>query len=235
MSPSTSETLAARATQSNVFRGKLPQRPVIHGHLSYAHALLKAGELREGWEQYEFRWLEDPLLSLRPKFPRPPWQGQDLRGKTILLRSEQGAGDAIQFIRYAPLLKKMGATVLLTVLNGIDDLARWFPGVDQALDPKKPPPNFDYYVHMLSLPRLFGTDVNSIPADIPYLQVEDAKVKEWATTTTAVDRPASRTGVGRQPESSKRSISLDAITQASSTWRSPRCAFLFATERAARG
>ena len=124
-----------------MFERNLPTRPAVHGHLSYAHALLKAGRFAEGWEQYEFRWLQDPLLSLRAKYPRPVWSGQDLNGKTILLRSEQGAGDMIQFVRYAPMLKALGATVLLTVLPGMEKLATGFAGIDQVLDRAKPPPS----------------------------------------------------------------------------------------------
>src|SRR5205807_1597171 len=79
--------------------------------------LLASGRLAEGWNHYEFRWLGEPFLSLRPSYGRPTWSGQDLSGKTILLRAEQGFGDTIQFLRYAPRLKMMGATVVLHVIQ----------------------------------------------------------------------------------------------------------------------
>jgi FkbM family methyltransferase len=163
-----------------LFEENLPRRPDIHAHLSYAHALLKAGRLIEGWHQYEFRWLEYPLLQKRPHFDRPIWAGQDLHGRTILLRGEQGLGDTIQFIRYLPHVKAMGATVLLRVQSELANLLRGFPGVDRLLEPGEPNPDFDFYIHLLSLPRIFGTDVASIPADGPYLYPEHARVERWS-------------------------------------------------------
>jgi tetratricopeptide (TPR) repeat protein len=162
-----------------VCENNLAQRPTVDGHRIYADALLAAGRLTEGWRHYEFRWLREPLLSLRPSFRRPLWAGQDLRGKTILLRIEQGFGDAIQFLRYALRVKALGAIVLLRIVPGFADLARAFPGIDRVLGPDEAP-DFDYYIHLLSLPRVFGTDLDSIPADIPYLQAEPVRVVWWA-------------------------------------------------------
>ena len=80
----------------------------------------------------EFRWLVEPLNSARWKSGRPVWCGQDLRGRTILLRGEQGFGDCIQFLRYAPAVKALGATVCLIVAPGFEKIARLFPGVDDS-------------------------------------------------------------------------------------------------------
>ena len=163
----------------DLFEKNLKQHPVVFAHLSYAHALLKAGKLTEGWRHYEFRWLSEPLLSSRVEFGRPVWSGQDLRGKTLLLREEQGFGDTIQFIRYAPRLQALGATVLLRVGGTIESLARTFPGIDRVLGPDDPTPEFDYYIHPLSLPRVLGTEVASIPAEVPYLYAEATRVERW--------------------------------------------------------
>ena len=147
----------------------LPTHPsaVAHGH--YALALLTAGRFSEGWDQYEFRWLEAPLKSQRARCDRPAWNGQDLRGKTILLRCEQGAGDVFQFVRYAPLVKALGATVLLELRPGLGVLAESFPGIDRAIRPGEASPDFDFYADLMSLPRVFGTTLDSIPANVPYL------------------------------------------------------------------
>jgi len=118
----------------DLYEKYLPSRPSLTGHNDYAFALLAAGRLAEGWNQYEFRWMRAPLLQLRPGFDRPIWGGQDLSGKVILLRAEQGFGDVIQFVRYAPLVKALGATVLLQVREGLERVARTFAGIDQVLD-----------------------------------------------------------------------------------------------------
>ena len=162
------------------YAARLPERPSASGHAHYAYALLTAGRFAEGWSQYEFRWLQQPLLARRPSFRKPVWDGQDLRGKTILLRTEQGIGDVIQFIRYAPHVKALGATVLLQVRPGVGELARGFPGVDRILDPADAYPEFDFYIHLMSLPRVFGTELASIPSDVPYLALDPTRQARWA-------------------------------------------------------
>ena len=160
-----------------LYEARLPLRPSLGAHGHYAVALLTAGRLVEGWSQYEFRWTQDPLLSLRPPFRRPVWSGQDLHGRTILLRSEQGVGDVIQFIRYAPLLKARGANVVLQLRKGIDELARGFHGIDTIVEPNSPYPAFDFYIHPMSLPRVFGSDLDTIPASVPYIDVDPERVE----------------------------------------------------------
>jgi tetratricopeptide (TPR) repeat protein len=171
----------------DLYEKNLVAHPSLAGHNDYAFALLTAGRLPEGWHHYEFRWINEPLLSLRPDFPRPVWAGQDLRGKTILLRAEQGFGDFVQFVRYAPAVKALGATVLMQVRTGLEQLARGFPGVDRILDRDDPLPEFDFYINLPSLPRAFGTDIASIPADIPYLRTEPERVERWAKRLGARD------------------------------------------------
>jgi tetratricopeptide (TPR) repeat protein len=177
----------------DLYEKKLPACPSPAGHNDYAFALLTAGRLPEGWHQYEFRWFNEPLLSLRPDFPRPVWTGQDLRDRTILLRAEQGFGDFVQFARYAPAVKALGATVLMQVRSGLEQLACGLQGVDRVLDRNEPIPEFDFYINLPSLPRVFGTDLASIPADIPYLYAEPARSARWAQRLGAHD--ALRVGV----------------------------------------
>ena len=154
-----------------IFEKHLLQRPSVEGCHAYSHALLMGGHLRDGWEVAEFRWSREPLLSKRPDFERPVWDGQDLRGKTLLLRAEQGLGDTIQFIRYAPRLKALGATLLLRVPDALAKLARGFPGIDRVLLPDDMP-DFDYYCHLMTLPYALRNEVRSIPQDVPYLRVD---------------------------------------------------------------
>jgi tetratricopeptide (TPR) repeat protein len=163
-----------------VLEANLAKKPNPEGHYEYAVGLLTAGRLLEGWHHYEFRWLRDPLLSLRLGQGRPPWKGQELRGKTILIRAEQGVGDTIQFIRYAPKVKALGARVLLKVQEGTGLLAQAFPGVDAVIGRGEVIPDFDFYIHPLSLPHIFGTDSASVPAGVPYLRADPAFVDRWA-------------------------------------------------------
>jgi tetratricopeptide (TPR) repeat protein/precorrin-6B methylase 2 len=161
------------------YERKLPTLASVGAHAHYGHALLTAGKLREGWPQYEFRWLQDPLLSLRARFGKPLWSGQDLRDRTILLRSEQGIGDVIQFIRYAPHVKALGATVILQLRKNIAELAKSFPGVDRIVEPGEPLPQFDLYIPLMTLPMVFGTDIDTIPARVPYLRPQPDRVARW--------------------------------------------------------
>jgi len=166
-----------------LYEKHLPTRPNLTGHNDYAYALLTSGRLAEGWNQYEFRWMRAPLLQLRPGFDRPVWAGQNLAGKVILLRAEQGFGDIIQFIRYAPLVKALGATVLLQVRDGLERLARGFAGIDQVLDRSQSEslPHFDFYINLPSLPRVFNTTLESIPAEVPYLDIDAADIARWTS------------------------------------------------------
>ena len=147
---------------------------------NYSMALLAAGRLAEGWNHYEFRWLQNLLSPLRANFEQPVWSGQDLAGKTILVRAEQGIGDVIQFIRFAPRLKALGAYVMLQNRSGMDEIAAAFDGIDRVLGQNEPLPKFDYYIHVMGLPRVFGTDLDSIPAEVPYLRVDPVRVERWS-------------------------------------------------------
>jgi tetratricopeptide (TPR) repeat protein len=170
----------------DLLEDNLAHRPSAKGHGKYALALLTAGRLIEGWNQYEFRWLSESLLPYRSDSRMPVWAGQDLAGKTVLLRIEQGFGDAIQFLRYAPLLKALGATTLLVDFS---DLAHGFDGVDRVFDGKLPTPEHDYYINLMSLPRAFGSSTESIPAQVPYLRVDPARLARWKGRLGGLDVP----------------------------------------------
>lgn len=161
----------------------LQRLPGAEAQLLYGHMLLAVGRLREGWHHAEFRWMTPHFLARRPRFARPAWSGQDLRGKTILLRAEQGMGDAIQFARYAAPIKALGATVHLAVPAELADLARGFAGVDRVygIRADEAASSFDYYISLLSVPRVFGTRIESIPDRVPYLVVDPARRERWAS------------------------------------------------------
>jgi len=199
----------------DLYEKNLPSRPSLAGHNDYAFALLTAGDFAAGWEQYEFRWLNEPLLSLRPNFPRPVWTGQELCGKTILLRAEQGFGDFVQFVRYATAIKALGATVMMQVRTGLEQLACVASGIDRVLDRNEPLPDFDFYANLPSLPRVFGTDLSSIPAEIPYLHAEPERAARWARrlgTRDALRVGLAWAGSPTHTRDRYRSMTLDALS-----------------------
>ena len=165
----------------DLLRGTLVKNPDVNGHWLYSVLLLETGEFDEGWKQHEFRWLQEPLLSRRWSIRRPLWSGQDLKGKTILLHAEQGFGDTIQFIRYAPSLKALGARVLFDSFKGFEEISRDFYGVDEVLVEGGPIPQFDFHIPLLSLARVFGSDKVSASADIPYLNIRPDYAQKWSS------------------------------------------------------
>ena len=192
----------------------LPRHPALNGYLQLGPALLSQGRFREGWRQFEHRWLVEPLASLRADYGVPQWTGQSLEGRTVLVRAEQGLGDVFQFVRYLPLLKARGARVLFQPLRGIDAIARRFGGVDHVVLEGEPLPPFDYFVNLMSLPLALGTTLATIPATIPYLAPDAAYRAKWAGRLGAHDRPrVGLTWAGR-PEHRQdrhRSIRLESL------------------------
>jgi tetratricopeptide (TPR) repeat protein len=163
----------------NICEQNLADRPNVDGHRVYAYALLCAGRLAEGWNHNEFRWLREPLLSLRRVAQGLSWQGQNLAGKSIVLHVEQGFGDAIQFVRYTRHVKALGAKVTLAVFPELARLVSSCAGIDRVVNRNEPLPRGDYYCHLVSLPRIFGTTLASIPDDVPYLHAEPSEAANW--------------------------------------------------------
>ncbi len=148
-------------------------------HMAYGMSLLRLGRLREGWESYRRRHrIAFFFPGQGTGLPGEPWRGQDLTGRTILLRDEQGYGDAIQFFRYIPLLRQAGAArIVLSTFPLLAPLFQASTGMaevvtDPALDP---PPDF----HCLTgdLPHAFGTTVDTIPAAVPYIRPPAAAMR----------------------------------------------------------
>lgn len=137
-------------------------------HTNRALISLLEGAFEQGWQEYEWRW-KQPGVEARTLL-RPAWDGSTIAGKTILLHSEQGAGDTIQFIRYARLLHQQGAKVLLHCQEPLRTLLQGMPEVAQVFSGPVPAPEFDVHAPLMSLPRLLGTRVDSIPGETPYLR-----------------------------------------------------------------
>src|SRR5262249_6087117 len=135
------------------------------------------GDFERGWDGYEARW---QFLASPPSIKKPAWGGEDLGGKTILVYAEQGLGDTIQFCRYAPLLRRRGAgRVILACHRQLSRLLSRLQGVDQSVIEGEPLPGFDTHAALMSLPGLFGTRLDSVPADVPYLSPDPLDLARW--------------------------------------------------------
>jgi len=139
-----------------------------HWHLALLE-LLK-GDYAHGFARYRARF-EDVKGLARETWPRPVWQGEDLSGKTILVMDEQGMGDCLMMARYLPLLKARGAKVFFYVATALVPLFEGWSGADLVLPRGATIPDFDYYASIFDLPYGFGTTLETIPAQVPYLPV----------------------------------------------------------------
>jgi tetratricopeptide (TPR) repeat protein len=152
--------------------GLQPADPDTRQHR--AMVLLLLGRLTEGWADYEARFETRQGRGDRRDFPQPMWQGEALAGKTILLHAEQGIGDTLQFCRYVALVAERGARVVLEVPATLLRLLHPLPGLAALVGHGAALPDFDVHCPLLSLPGIFGTTLESIPAALPYLPVPAA-------------------------------------------------------------
>jgi tetratricopeptide (TPR) repeat protein len=155
----------------------------LQARASRAYALLLAGDFPRGWHEYEWRWRkrhDADAATDNAKYAQPRWLGvESLSGKAILLCSEQGLGDTIQFCRYASRVAALGARVILEVPQTLFGLLQTLDGVAQVHCQGDPLPAFDYYCSLPSLPALFNTTTQTIPAGVPYLSSSASRRKYW--------------------------------------------------------
>jgi Flp pilus assembly protein TadD len=149
-------------------------------HHNRAQMWLLLGDWERGWQEYEWRW----RCSEFPRNPYdlPRWDGAPLEGRTILLHAEQGFGDTLQFVRYARLVRERGGNVVLAAPESLHPLVSTAPGIDRnvRLGGEAAPPECAVQCPLLSLPAIFGTTPRTVPAEVPYLRVEPARVERWA-------------------------------------------------------
>jgi tetratricopeptide repeat protein/glycosyl transferase family 9 (putative heptosyltransferase) len=148
-------------------------------HWNLALVLLMGGDFAHGLAEYEWRRKIKSMWTA-PAFSQPQWSGEDLGGRTILLFPEQGLGDAIQFARYVPLVARRGGRVILTCQPELARLFQRLPGGAKIVVNGQPIPPFDVQCSLVGLPRVFATDLNSIPAATPYLTADPALVEKWS-------------------------------------------------------
>ena len=144
--------------------------------------LLLAGRLRAGWADNEWRLaLKGGQRAPKPtRYTPQRWlQDESASGKTFLVRCEQGFGDTLQFCRYAAGIAGAGGTVILEVQPPLKELLARLEGVAKVIARGEPPPPFDYEYPIMSLPLIFATDLDSIPASARYVRSDPAKVRGW--------------------------------------------------------
>ena len=179
------------------YRRSLDLRPgCVKTRYNFAMLLLSMGRFHEGWRLHEARHHPEqthyPVAT--PPLPFPPWQGEPLVGKSLLVWREQGYGDEIQFCRLVGLLKARGAArvglvckpplaPLLETLDGVDEVLPVL--ADQAF------PGYDYWTMLLSIPFHLQLDLDGIPAALPYLHALPGRVAQWQARL-----PARRPRVG---------------------------------------
>jgi tetratricopeptide (TPR) repeat protein len=153
------------------------QPDLPEAHQNRALFWLLHGDFERGWPEYE--WRPGGLRRGPWPFAQPWWDGGALGGRTILLHAEQGLGDTLQFVRYAPLVRQRGGTVLLLCQKALRRLLEGAPGVDGLFTPDQPLPAFDVHAPLLSLPRLLGTTATTISAEVPYLRADTELARRW--------------------------------------------------------
>jgi tetratricopeptide (TPR) repeat protein len=153
-----------------------PADPTLH--YNHAMLLLLAGDLKAGFREFEWR-LSHPEPRFRPRaFDVPRWRGEDRNGKTLLIHAEQGLGDTLHFARFVSRAAASGGPVVLQVQSPLTDLLRDSLDVTVISRDELGPP-FDLHVPLMSLPFELGTSIATIPAELPYLEVQPAKLAEW--------------------------------------------------------
>ncbi len=186
-----------------------PDSAEATANLGIIHLL--QGNFAAGWAEYEARRRvgigEGRVLTQRQ------WKGEPLNGATILLHAEQGFGDTLQFVRYVPLVAARGGKVVLEVQPGLRRLLSRTDGAMQVVSRGEPLPEFARQCPLPSLPLAFGTEMNTIPAKVPYVYPDPVLVDEWREKLQGDGR---RIGLvwGGNPEMQRdrlRSVPLDAL------------------------
>ncbi|HVX63577.1 MAG TPA: FkbM family methyltransferase [Pirellulales bacterium] len=156
----------------------------VDAHWNRSLVWLLQGNLEQGWPEYEWRW-KLKNFSTR-KTDRPVWDGSPLEGRTVLLDAEQGLGDTLQFIRYAPLVQQRGGKVIVVCQKPLVQILSSCPGIDRLVAQGEPVPAFDCYVPLLSLPLLFRSTLETLPAEIPYLRPDPYLVEQWGRELASI-------------------------------------------------
>ena len=190
-------------------RGLQPDSAEATVNLGLIHLL--QGDLAAGWAEYESRWKvgvgdERKLLQRR-------WKGEALGGERILIYAEQGLGDTMQFVRYVLLVAELGGEVVLEVQPALHGLLAGTDGVSRVIRRGETLPEFTWQCPLMSLPLVLGTELDSIPASVPYIVPEAARVEAWQERLHGTTRRIGLAWAGNpgHPRDRLRSIALEHL------------------------
>jgi hypothetical protein len=150
--------------------------------------LLRLGEWERAWPEFEWRYRAAELKMVNP-YPQPMWDGGDLGGRRILLHAEQGLGDTIHFLRYAPLVAARGGKVIVALQEELRSLVEGFGGVERWVVPGDSLPQIDVQCPLPSLPGRFKTTPATVPAAIPYIHARLDCAQKWREKMAGMARP----------------------------------------------
>ncbi len=154
-----------------------PSDPEEHRNLAFA--LLLKGHFFQGFSEYEWRLKCKEFAFPRRNFPQPQWDGRILAGASILLHAEQGLGDTIQFIRYLPLVKQKGGRIIVECQAELLRLLQTMAVGCSIVVKGQPLPAFDVQCPLLSLPLAFGTTLENIPRQVPFINAGALMTEKW--------------------------------------------------------
>jgi tetratricopeptide (TPR) repeat protein len=195
-----------------------PDFPSAHNNLSLA--LMLKGDFENGLQHHEWRWRVNNLRIGGRRFDRPAWRGEPLNGGRILLHAEQGAGDTLQLLRYAPMVAARGGRVFLEVPADLKRIAMSVKDVEQVIGGGEALPDFDHHCPLLSLPLAFGTTLLSIPGEVPYLAAPEPLRADWQARLSASPHPRVGLVWAGRPQHRRdreRSITLAALAPLADT------------------
>ena len=184
-------------------------------HFNAALSSLTLGDLGRGFQEYEWRWKRTGMTDARRGYKGRLWLGEfPLGQRTILLPAEQGLGDTIQFVRYAPILARGGAKVVLEVHPELKALLANVDGVASCHARGEALPAYDVYCPLGSLPLACKTEATTIPSGIAYLQADESHLTKWRTRIEQL--PGKRVtlawaGRSSHPNDRNRSIGLKLL------------------------
>ncbi len=155
----------------------------LNGNFAKAHfnlgmTLLQKGELRRGFAECEWRWQTPQFHPFQ--CPQPKWDGGEIGDKTLLVHTEQGTGDAIQFVRYLPIVRNLCRRLVLVCMPDLMPLFATVEGIDKLMPPGEiDVSEFDVYLPLMSLPHVLGTTLATVPGEVPYLGKWEMGNGEW--------------------------------------------------------